>query len=298
VLTPVIGMRQGQPSIAEALALVSSRLDADPRIRLATSERYMADIARFMAALEAGRVTLLRDVTFDHVRRFIEEPISRNHLWADPKPKTMNSRRAAVRRFFAEARRLGLVDHDPTAGIEVPRIASVSSRPLMDEEEQRCRLACRETLDATRLPAAWALGQAFATASDLASTRVRDVDLDAGRVWLAGNANRRARWSDLTSWGVERLGARIHHLDERPGARLVYDGSRGAGTPGRAWCDAIYEVLALGGLAGQPAIHPSSLAGWAARKVFLRTGRIDDVARGLGLRSLDRAAAVIGWDWR
>jgi hypothetical protein len=80
--------------------------------------------------------------------------------------------------------------------------------------------------------------------------------------------------------------------------RLVYGGARGAGTRRAAWCGAIYEVLVLGGLAGEPAIHPSSLAAWAARKVFLRTGRIDDVARALGVRSLDRAAAVVGWDWR
>jgi integrase/recombinase XerC len=258
----------------------------------------MADIGRFATALESDGVAVLRDVTSEPVRRFVQGPVSNCGAWADPKPKTMNSRRAAIRRFFTEARRLGLMANDPTTGIEVPRIASASCRPLTDEEENDCRLACRETLDATRLPAAWALGQAFATASDLASTRVRDVDLDAGRVWLAGNVNRRARWSDLTAWGVERIDGRIRQLDEGPEARLVYEGTRGNGTRGAAWCGAIYEVLVLGGLAGRPAIHPSSLAGWAARKVFLRTGRIDDVALALGLRSLDRAAAVIGWEWR
>jgi integrase/recombinase XerC len=32
-------------------------------------------------------------------------------------------------------------------------------------------------------------------------------------------------------------------------------------------------------------------------EAFESTGRIEDAARRLGLRSLDRAAAVVGFDW-
>jgi hypothetical protein len=31
--------------------------------------------------------------------------------------------------------------------------------------------------------------------------------------------------------------------------------------------------------------------------VFAESGRIEEVARALGVRSLDRAARLIAWDW-
>ena len=46
-----------------------------------------------------------------------------------------------------------------------------------------------------------------------------------------------------------------------------------------------------------PAVRPSSIAAWAGRALFDRTGQIDLVARRLGMRSLDRTAIFIGWDW-
>ena len=41
-----------------------------------------------------------------------------------------------------------------------------------------------------------------------------------------------------------------------------------------------------------------SVAAWAGSRVFRETGRIDAVAHALGMRNLDRAAALIGWDWQ
>ena len=40
-----------------------------------------------------------------------------------------------------------------------------------------------------------------------------------------------------------------------------------------------------------------SIAAWAGRKVLEETARIDEVARRLGMASLDRAARFIEWDW-
>jgi integrase/recombinase XerC len=56
-------------------------------------------------------------------------------------------------------------------------------------------------------------------------------------------------------------------------------------------------VLRRAGLASEPDVRPVSVPAWVGVQVLAETGRIDEVARRLGVRSLDRAAALIGWDW-
>ena len=59
----------------------------------------------------------------------------------------------------------------------------------------------------------------------------------------------------------------------------------------------LQEVLVRAGLAQEPDVRASSVAAWAGRRVLEDTGRIDLAARALGVRSLDRAARILGWDW-
>jgi integrase/recombinase XerC len=56
-------------------------------------------------------------------------------------------------------------------------------------------------------------------------------------------------------------------------------------------------LLTHAGLGEAPDVRPSSVAAWAGRRIFEETGRIDVAAQRLGMRSLDRAARFIGWDW-
>ena len=47
--------------------------------------------------------------------------------------------------------------------------------------------------------------------------------------------------------------------------------------------------------------HPNAFpapTGWAGARVFERSGRIEEVARRLGVQTLDSAARVIDWEWR
>jgi integrase/recombinase XerC len=56
-------------------------------------------------------------------------------------------------------------------------------------------------------------------------------------------------------------------------------------------------VLRRAGLGDEEGVRPGSIAAWAGRRVLADTGRIDEVARAMGQRSLDRTAEVIGWNW-
>jgi integrase/recombinase XerC len=60
---------------------------------------------------------------------------------------------------------------------------------------------------------------------------------------------------------------------------------------------AIRETLRRAGLLADSEVRPASLTAWAGQQVLNETGRVDEVARALGMRSLDGAARLIGWDW-
>ena len=60
---------------------------------------------------------------------------------------------------------------------------------------------------------------------------------------------------------------------------------------------AISVTLARAGLGNERDVGPASVVGWAGRRILEETGQIDLVAIRLGMRSLDRAAAFVGYDW-
>ena len=57
-------------------------------------------------------------------------------------------------------------------------------------------------------------------------------------------------------------------------------------------------VLTAAGLRGDSSVKVGSVRAWAGHRVLTETGRIDEAARALGCRTLDTAAAIIGFDWR
>ena len=62
-------------------------------------------------------------------------------------------------------------------------------------------------------------------------------------------------------------------------------------------CIVVADVLARAGLATELDVRPLSVVAWAGRKILDDTGRIDEVARRLGVQSLDRTAKLIAFDW-
>ncbi len=86
-------------------------------------------------------------------------------------------------------------------------------------------------------------------------------------------------------------------LGASPDTPLVYEGAGGGESRQASACAAISETLRRAGLAGEPDVRPVSVAAWAGARILEQTGQIEAVARALGVRSLDRAARLIGWDW-
>jgi len=103
----------------------------------------------------------------------------------------------------------------------------------------------------------------------------------------------------LTEWGFKQLARRIERMNNKgPCALLVYEGARDDKVAQISSCIAIGDILRLAGLSQEPDVRPHSVVAWAGRRVLCESGRIEAVAKALGARSLDRAASLIGWDWR
>jgi integrase/recombinase XerC len=192
-----------------------------------------------------------------------------------------------------------VVNHDPTLDVRLPPRTSLRARPLCDDEIALGRSFSFQTLRDSRQPAAWALAEATVRTSELSQVTIGDLDLDVGMVQIAGSTKTQPRVGVLTQWGIAALARRVESFG--PGAHagtlVVYEGDGSSKSRQASCCVAISDTLRRAGLAREPDVRPVSIAAWAGRRVFDDTGRIEAAAQALGVRSLDRAARLIGWDW-
>lgn len=210
---------------------------------------------------------------------------------------TMHLRRTTLRLLFRTARDLGIFEGDPTLDLSLPPRTSIGARALTDEEVALCRSFAVTTPKETRLPAAWALAEATSRTAEIPHIQGKDVDLKRGRVWIHGSPKTEARRGRLTAWGIAQVGRRMEVLGSSE-LSLIYMGRGNSESKQAASCIAITETLTRAGLAGDPCLRPISVVAWAGVGIFRETGRIEEVARRLGMRSLDRAARLIGFDWK
>jgi integrase len=251
--------------------------------------------SRFAAAL--GDFDGVHDITAELVGAFVD---ARAADGRPPRIATRHLRRSALRLLFRVARELDLAAGDPTLDLHLPPRSPTIARPLTDEEVGLCRTAALYSLTSSRLAAAWALAETSARTAELPHLRIADLDFDRERIWIHGSPRTEARWGQLSAWGQLQLERRVRELDPAADAQtsLVYSGAGTAESQQASSCQAIGETLQRAGLASEPDIRPVSVAAWAGACSLASTGRIEEVARALGCRSLDTAARMIGHDWR
>jgi integrase len=264
-------------------------VESEPRV-LGLFERFGTFVGR------AFGVTRFADVSGEQVEAFVRASTSAGQV---PSVATMQLRRSALRLLFRTARELGLLEGDPTLDLVLPSRTRDAARPLTDDEVDGCRRVCLHDLTSTRLSVAWALGEATARTAEIPRITVADVDLPNGKVWIRGSAKTEPRWGALTEWGAVQVARHIRSLAKNlPSETTVaYAGSGNAESRRSFSCQAIRETLQRAGLTEDPYVRPASLTGWAGVQVMRETGRIEAVALALGVRSLDAAVRMIGWDW-
>ncbi|MDP9224540.1 MAG: site-specific integrase [Actinomycetota bacterium] len=261
-----------------------------------STERLSGLMNRFARYVELGLgIEQVEDVSASDVSAFVH---SRTSGGGEPSVATMHLRRSAVRLLYRTARQEGLSTSDPAADLELPSRSSLRMRPLADDEVELCRAYSARTLKETRQPAAWALAEATARSSELARVRIRDVDLDGCRVWIPGSSGTDARLGELSEWGRLQIERRVRTLRRSDADALLVCTKAAAGeSAASSGSIAIAATLRRAGLHSEPDVRPSSVAAWAGARKLLAGVPIDQMALMLGFRSLDRAAAFVGFEW-
>jgi integrase/recombinase XerC len=264
-------------------------------VSAAQADRVAAILRGFAGFCDHGHaVTDLSDVTPTIAESFVNAPTGDGR---SPTLSLRHLRRTALRLLFRSARHLGRPVGDPTLDLQLPPRAQVATRPLADDEVSLCRSASVWSLNDRRRAAAWALGEATCRSVEAGQITRGDVDLDRHRVWIHGGQTTSERWGHLNDWGCVQLERRFATIDDRPEQPVVYEGAEGSATGQISACIAVRDVLIRAGLGKERGVRPASLAGWAGNRILQETGRIDEVARRLGMASLDRTARFINWSW-
>ena len=271
-----------------------------------TLDKFTLLIRRFERYMQLRGAVVLDDITADLTEDFVyARGRSRHGHVADSAAGTMGVRRSVVRAAYRTLRELRLSDADPARDIVLPARAAGGVRPLSEDEVIDLRHRASFVDRPSRHGAAAALALAGGHTGEIGHARVRDLDPQRRRVWIHGSGKTDPRWCPLDDWGLHVLLSRAEFVAARqlreesvPQARLaVSDGhASDANLQARA-CVALGDLLKRIGLDGDPDVKPSSVTAWAGVQEFQRTGSIEEAARLLGLRSLDRAAAVIGHTW-
>jgi integrase/recombinase XerC len=291
----VDGTRLGAPQLSQAVDECKVAL-ASGWVSTGQAKRVGLILERFVAFTSLGfNVGTIDAVTPAIAGAFVSAAGPGGNA---PTIALMHLRRTALRLLFRSARSGGVDVGDPTLDLVLPPRSPLSTRPLTDDEVVLCRSHAFWSLTDSRRAAAWALAEATCRSSELAHVIGADIDLLQQRVWIHGGRTTAERWGHLTDWGAIQVRRRVGELGNDPSRRLVYAGKSGGESGQASSCLAILDVLTRSGLATEPDVRPASVAGWAGRQILAETGRIDEVARRLGMASLDRTARFIAWDWQ
>lgn len=278
-----------------AVEAVMSVLRAEDELSTLTLDRLESLMLQFAGYAERGRgVSDINAADVALVRAFLDAPTSEG---AAPGVSMQHFRRLAVRVLFRTAGAIGIAGGDPSIGCTLPPRPRGAFRPLENDEIELARAATLGSTTRMRWASAWALCEATARTGELGAIRRLDVDLDRRRVWIGGTRVTAARWGQLTEWGASLVARRLREIEGSPHTPVITGSANGATLSQPAAVGLIAKTLTRAGLGDAVDLRPSSVAAWAGRTIFDETGRIDVVAARLGMRSLDRTARFIGWDW-
>ena len=304
---PLTGAAAGTGSgdLASLFEAVLVRWAHEEEFTPATLEKCGETVRRFARRLSAQGVTEPGQITAVHCQGFVE---AKTRVGQAPELTTRHARRTALRMLFRSLREMGHDIGDPSLDLRLPARTDTSARPLTDLEVTLCRASSRMGEAGGRSlhrAVCWALGETTAVSSEISALRVGDVDDRTAPRWvrLPGTRRHDPRLGELSEWGSAILARQLRLLEQRratPASLLTY---RGQGVPGQAGaqsavCNALAGVLTLAGLGVEPDVRPASLRNWAGRRLLEAGMPIEQVARRMGCRSLDGAAADIGLEWR
>ncbi|WP_371579499.1 hypothetical protein [Streptomyces sp. NBC_01314] len=244
------------------------------------------------------------DFTHALALSFIEAPGNDRHqgLLLNPAAGTQRQRRAGLQALFTEARALGFTTAAPL--VDLPPISRSPRKKGVRLEEgdiQQLRFQAERGMPATRHAALLALLLAGWHTAEIAKATTDDLDLTGASAWTGGATRTYGRHCPLDEWAVIVLRLRCHHLlrSAAPGtAQQLVTGASSAYRAQASVCSGFGDIARRSGLAtARRRVEPKDITRYVARTILEETGQLSEVARRLGLSSLDSAASLASLEW-
>lgn len=134
-----------------------------------------------------------------------------------------------------------------------------------------------------------------ATNGEIAVLTIDAVNLSAGTVSLPGTSRLDPRVNALDTWGIDALERRFEQPAFR-GPRIVTDTI--AELSGVTSVSAAFSRICSDAGVSREGYEIDSVRRWAAIQIFESSNDLLNVARFLGIKSLDRAADWVNLNWR
>lgn len=272
-----------------------------------TAARFMRVFVAFSRYALASGVADPREVSAGLCQRFVSAPKGGGCV---PTGSTGRVRLSAIRSAFECLVEAGLVATNPTLGLRVSGTPSVVLPcPVTPEEAQRLLVGGRLFSTDTLRPACVALALAGATHVEVARAAVADFDPATGRVRI-GSKTTSARTISLGVAATAALTGRVGALRRECRRRK------------QSWVPALVPLAMYRPVSSYPAssvaptvsmnlsramnragvtragVRSRSCREYAANTAYAQTRRVEDVARCLGMVSLDAADRMLDWGWQ
>ncbi|MGW1296628.1 hypothetical protein [Streptomyces sp. NPDC002533] len=294
-------------TIRQALLQVSRRWlqqAADGTMAIETVDLYIQISERFDRFADAHHIHRMDDVTAQLTELFIGAPgrDRRDNITLVPKNSTRRQRRSALASLFAHARALGMTQAVPLLDSPpIPRPPRAAGAELTDAEIETLQFHSERGMPATRHAALLALLLSGLNSAETSQATPGDLDLAQATVTTQGATRTTPRTCPLSPWALHALGLRADYLARhRPTQHRLVTSDSSTRYAAQASVGAGFnEIARRSGLAtAARKVEPRDVTRYVARQVLLETGQISEVARRLGLSSLDNAAELAGLAWK
>ncbi|MFE1876967.1 hypothetical protein ACFW9N_39985 [Streptomyces sp. NPDC059496] len=293
-------------TVTDALLQVSrvwQRLAQDGLMSIGTMDEYIEVCERLLEYAHAQQIIFIDEITPALAEAFVDAPgrDRRGVIIETPAGNTRRQRRSGITSLFAHARALGLTKAAPLMDSRsIPRSPRRPSANLQPQEVARLQFHSERGMPATRHSALLALLLAGLTSAETGAASTADLDLTSGTVHTRGATHTLARTCPLDTWGIHVLTLRTTYLDaERPGPhRLVANASSSPSVVQSSVGAGFSEIARRSGLSTMARkVEPRDVTRYVARRILNETGQLSEVARRLGLSSLDVAAGLADLQW-
>lgn len=280
---------------------------------MAVYSRLLINFGRFAAAHGTWAVSDVGpSLCNDWIHAPHRRPTAQSSLALDQPVAAATSRlrQSALRGAATTWLSRGLIASAPVPPLVFTRSAPGLPQPLTPSEARKLRAQGRLGTGDTFHPAVVAAALSGASQSELSRLVLADLNLETRSLHVISTDRQTARFVPLGPQGLEAMTHRLrdaaktaksgHDKLQSDSYPLVLRRSLASYAPNAiapAVGNTIARAIRTAGL-DRPGIRPGSLRDYAANQLYARTQRVEDVARLLGLASLDRTARLIDPVWQ